>query len=106
MIEFKHACPLTGNTEYEAQLTCQEGTKGSFCKNVTNVKQYLHENNKIEVVGLDGGHFYDVAIAAKVKNCWDGNGSKCVTTSKPKIVFLGKLYEIDAILCILIGLRC
>ena len=62
-----------------------------YLKNITNIKQYLHGNDKIEVVGLDGGHFYDLAILAKVKNCWNGDGTKCETMSKSKIVFLGKV---------------
>ena len=91
MIHFKHTCPLTGITDFEVHWKCQSDPKENFCNNVTKIKQYLHGNDKIEVVGLDGGHFYDLAVSAKVKNCWNEDGTKCETMSKSKIVFLGKL---------------
>ena len=65
---------MSGNTEFVARWVCQEDAKGSSCKNGTTVKQYLHGNNKIEIVGLDGGHFYEISVAALVENCWDENG--------------------------------
>ena len=89
MVHFKHSCPLTGVTDFEIDWKCQSESKESVCKNVTNVKQYLHGNDKIEVVGLDGGHFYDLTVLAKVKNCWTKEGTKCETASKSEIVFLG-----------------
>ena len=89
MVQFKHTCPLTGITDFEIDWKCQSDSKENFCKNVTNVKQYLHGNDKIEVVGLDGGHFYELAVVAKVKNCWNKDGTQCETSSKSKIVFLG-----------------
>ena len=90
MIRFKHACPLTGNTDFEVQWRCQSDSKERFCGNRTRIKQYLHGNDKIEVVGLEGGHFYDVTLNARVKNCWNEDGSTCVNRSKSEIVFLGK----------------
>ena len=92
MVHFKYICPLTGDTDFQINWSCQAGSTKSSCRNATNVKQYLHGNDRLEIVGLDGGHFYDVTLVAKVSHCWKKDGDECIAKSKSKIVFLGNSY--------------
>ena len=82
LVDFKPECPLTGNTEFQAHWDCHENNIESSCKIGNDIKQSKQGAHQIEIVGLEGGHFYDLYISAKVENCWDTNGSRCVTKSK------------------------
>ena len=86
VVDFEHKCPLTGPTTFEARWMCnQVKNKNGFCANSTSVKQYLHGTNSKEIVGLNGGYYYDIWIEASVKKC---SGKSCVSESEKKVVYI------------------
>jgi hypothetical protein len=69
MVAFHYPCPLTGPTDLKAHYQLSTAANLTF-KNVTQV---FHGPLTVEVVGLEGGHFYDLWIESCVdKHCDKG----------------------------------
>ena len=75
MIEFNYPCPLTGPTAFFARYEASVD-KSLFLGNATQV---THRPLAIEIVGLPGGHNYDVWIEACVEDECQAGKSKIVT---------------------------
>ena len=86
VIDFSYPCPTTGETTFRATWACAaEKTEGLSCPSQANVTQKFITPKTIQLMGLPGGHYFDVKVVAMVDGC---HGGDCEVASNSHVAFI------------------